>query len=206
MLAAGDTQHPLCVASGDLRRTVESAVHDFDCRCACLLGLLFQLIRDVTHVEARVHSNAGIERSDGVHGRARRDQSKGLTQRFEAEIGSVNAYNHTIEHCHDPRITEPDPRHIRADAEPTEYLSPTPRTNSCRHADALARGDIPERWADGGAGVEQDVVAAQRHRSANGSTVTLFERVLQVAVHARTVTRTVLPTRNACPEGANRVS
>ncbi len=43
------------------------------------------------------------------------------------------------------------------------------------------------------------------YRSANGSMGTRFEMVMQVAVHARTVIRTLLPTRNAVPEVANRV-
>jgi hypothetical protein len=39
----------------------------------------------------------------------------------------------------------------------------------------------------------------------DGSMVTGLETVVQVAVHARTVTRALLPTRKAFPEGANRV-
>jgi hypothetical protein len=44
-------------------------------------------------------------------------------KRLEAEVGSVDTYHNPIEYGHAPIITGPQPRWIRADAEPPNVLS-----------------------------------------------------------------------------------
>lgn len=107
VLVVDVSQDGFCIASHDLRRTVESAAHNLSRRGASTVSLLFELSRDVAHAETGMYRNTGIESSDGVHSSANRTERKRLMKRFEAEVGSVNTHHNPIEHTHDPIIVRP---------------------------------------------------------------------------------------------------
>jgi hypothetical protein len=102
VLDAGVAQDTLRVASDDVGRAIEPITNNLCCPCANMVSLFFELSRDVAHVEACVYGDAGIESSNGAHSHARRTERKGLVERFEAEVRSVNTYYNPIEHTHDP--------------------------------------------------------------------------------------------------------
>ena len=123
VLLAGMPQDPLRIASYDLGRAVGSVAHDLDRLGASTSGLFFELSNEVVHLEAGVSGNRRVESGDGECGRAIRTQCKRLMQRFETEVGSVNTHDNPIEHTHEPILAEPERPEIRADTEPSTYVS-----------------------------------------------------------------------------------
>ena len=72
VLIADVSQDAFRITSHDLRRAIRPVAHDL-CRCrTSTVSLLFELSCDVAHVEACVYGDAGIERGNGTHSRARK--------------------------------------------------------------------------------------------------------------------------------------
>jgi len=119
VFSAGVPQDTFRIASHDLRRLVGLVTHDLGRFGASTVSFLFELSRDVAHVEASVYGDGGIECGDRIHSSTRTGQRKRLMKRFEAEVGSVEAHHDAIEDMHARIIAEPSRPGIRADTEPS---------------------------------------------------------------------------------------